>query len=115
LLNVLYYTGLVVSENIDEDTLSFSFQEFMEKDPQNPSLFNEYCTKVANDKKFEEKVAMYRKLNNLFKADKAVSKKSNGKYYFRDTEIGEDLKQSAENLVVNKDLLDIKAEILTIE
>lgn len=114
LLNLLYYNELKVSDSIDPQTLNFSFQEWLERKPQNPTLFNSSYEKVTEDVKFEEKVNLFKKLNVLFKAEKGVTKKTNGKYYFRDVELGTDLKHAAENLLVDTELSETKQEIISI-
>jgi len=114
LLSLLHYNGLIVSDSIDEETLNFSFQEWLERKPQNPGLFNETYTRADESDKFEEKINLHKKLSVLFKAEKGITKKSNGKYYFKDVELGTDLKHAAENLLIDSELSETKQEIISI-
>lgn len=114
LLNLLHYNELNVSETVDEDTLNFSFQEWLERKPQNSALFNGTYERITNEEKFEEKVNLFKKLSVLFKTGKGVTKKTNGKYYFKDVELGTDLKHSTENLLIDLELLETKQEIISI-
>lgn len=114
LLNLLYFNELNVADKIDEDTLNFSFQEWLERKPQNSELFNNTYERVIDDEKFEEKINLYKKLSILFKAEKGITKKSSGKYFFKDIELGTDLKHAAENLLIDTELGETKQEIISI-
>lgn len=114
LINILAYNNLKVSTSIDEETLNFTFQEWLEKDSQNSTVFNESIERVGSEPKFEEKVNLYTKLNTLYKAERGVTRKSNGKYYYNDIELGGDLKNAAETLLIDTELSEIKQEIIAI-
>jgi len=114
LVNVLFYRELTVNDKLPDSTLKFTFKEWLNKDIQNAVNFNKFIESYNSDDKIKEKVTLYRILKNLHKKESRVKKHSGGKFLYKDTEIGEDLKQAAENIINNKELEEIKDELFNI-
>ena len=112
LIKVLFYSGLTVSEKMDDVTLKHTFKEHLQTSKLNADGFNKLVDQLGNQK-VEEKVNMYKILNDLYKNGTSVTRRNNGRFYYKDIEIGESLKGAAENLIYSKDLSDLKLEIFS--
>jgi hypothetical protein len=112
---ILGWSGLPVSESVDQMTLVSMFDEFIEGKPDRAEFFLN-TEKDSNTKIGLEKILIYRKLKDTISKNTRISKVPNGSYFYDgNIELGSDLKASAENIAKLKDLSKIKAEILLLE
>jgi len=111
LINILHYLDVTVSSKIEDTTLMYTFQEHLKSDFQNSTNFNSLVEKVESDEMIEQKVTLYKILSEMHRKEDRIRRNKNGKFYYESTEVGETLKQVAENITINKDLVEIKTEI----
>ena len=112
LYNILYYEGLNVSSKMDEATLKYTFKEYLKLGPKNAENFNKLVEQVNEGDKVEEKIFIYRIIKQKYLDGTGITKRSNGKYYFKDMEIGADLKGAAGNIVFLDKFKEIKVHLL---
>lgn len=110
LIKVLMYVGLNVTNTMDPDNLKYTFKEHLSTSKLNSAEFNKLCESLS-DPRVEDKITLYKVLVDKYKNGTNITRKSNGKFYFDNTEIGESLKNAAENISISKDLEKIKEEL----
>ena len=114
LLKLLSYIALTVNKNVSDKVLKATFVEYVKSNNTNAKIFNDRIEDLE-DPKFEEKINIYSILADKYKNGTSVKRKENGRYYYNDTEIGEDLRQSAENITVSdsEEFVNIKKELFS--
>ena len=112
LVSVLNYMDIRVSEKAEADSLYLTFEKKVLSSPEKVGEFLRTAEKITSEKGREE-VMIY----GLLKSTKLRSevKKTGNMIEFKGVELGPDYKTAAKNLTLNKDLEDLKTELLFIE
>lgn len=111
LLHLLRYVGVAnVTEKTDSTTFMTLFQTWLDNADRNAEIFEELLDK-AEDPAFEEILYMFSTIKSLVDKRK-ISKSAGGDYTYTGIPLGKDLKIVAQNLILNGELADVKAQIL---
>lgn len=111
LLNVLKYVGVPgLTQNTDDSTLKAVFFEWISKS-SNAKTFRRVID-LTKDKKTQDVVSLYAILEEALR-QKTVTRQGNNLVY-KEHILGADLKGAANNLNVNKDLEEVKEELITL-
>jgi len=110
MLSVLDYIGITTSEDIKESTLMGMFKQMIEEDESKLKLYNNLIEE-SETQEGRAKLEIYRELRSRFPG-KGVTRSSNGVYFYKDEEIGGDLKTAASNIATQKHFEEIKKDLI---
>jgi len=120
LFSVLSYSGMPVSQEIEDDAFRGMFDQHLRMDLRKGSSTKniDIFIKTVEETETEEgkaKVDIYLKLKEAYQRSNKVTKNPNGVYYYEDREIGPDLKAAATNIAKTKDMESIKKDLLLLD
>jgi len=107
---ILYYLGRTVEENVKISALQSIFRNYMSAGTSNIEAFLN-LVKECNTDNGLAKVNIYYVLKSTFSKNSNISK-ANGIIFYKDVEVGPDIKSAASNIAVNPKLVEFKKEIL---
>lgn len=109
---ILRYIGVAnMTDTIDSVTIKTMFNTWLDSSPKNADTFGRILEKCESNKSFEESVYLYSTLKKAMEKGK-INKNSIGDYTYNGIPLGKDLKIVSENLIINSELSDVKAQIL---
>lgn len=99
-------------KNADETTMQSIFFQSVKDNDQRRSAFLKAVEESSSEGYLRDKMYVYDKLLSLVGKDDSISTASNGKIFYDEVEIGNDLRSASENIAKNPDLKTIKIKVL---
>ena len=112
LKDVLVYIGITFSDNIEKADLVSVFSTYLSGGPDKIEVFMNTTDRSEKDTGYSE-IKLFRNLKELSrKGVSKLTKSPNGIYFYDGFEVGPDLKSASKNIIMNKEFLHIKNELV---
>lgn len=108
--SILDYLGMTVNKDLANGTLMAMFKELIGRDESKLKLYNSLMEESKTNDGMA-KLELYKILKSKY-PNGGVTKSHNGVYFYKDEEIGGDLKTAAQNIATQKQFSEIKKDLL---
>lgn len=111
LLQVFKFVNVKLPVNPETSAVMLAFEEKIASKEDKIKEFSEACKKSNTDEGLQE-IIIYSLLTDPKVTGKQVTKTANNMVAYQGVELGPDFKSAAKNLAYNKELSDLKAELI---
>lgn len=112
LLAILNYLDLIITPKADDESIIGMGSEWLQRDDNKKVPAFLRMVEQTETEKGRDTIEVYIKLKESFGRGNLVTKNSKGHYFYKDQEIGADLKSAAQNIAKTKALSEVKKELL---